>query len=271
MGQQMDYVNLPEQAALISATAEELFGKQILGIYLYGSFVLGGLHPNSDIDILMIINGEMLDSIRKELTKRLLVISGKPGCVEKRPLEVTVICFNDIVPWRFPPKYEYMYGEWLREEIETGKIPQPNYDADLAILLWQARMHSRPLKGAQADMLIPLIPFSEVKKSIRASLDGLISGIKGDERNVLLTLARMWFTLETREICPKNIAAEWAVSKLSDCSATLMKLAGKAYLGECADQWGNLEKEVLILANDIKKELEKYWIRNNVLEREKSS
>ncbi len=38
-----------------------------------------------------------------------------------RPLEVTVINQKDIVPWHFP-KYEFMYGEWLREQFEKEKF-----------------------------------------------------------------------------------------------------------------------------------------------------
>ncbi len=35
-----------------------------------------------------------------------------------RSLEVTVVNRNNVVPWRYPPRYEFMYGEWLREEFE---------------------------------------------------------------------------------------------------------------------------------------------------------
>ena len=38
-----------------------------------------------------------------------------------RPLEVTVINQKDVVPWKFPPKHEFMYGEWLREQFLTSQ------------------------------------------------------------------------------------------------------------------------------------------------------
>lgn len=64
---------------------------------------------------------------------------------------------------------------------------------------------------------------------IKESLPGLIEGIKGDERNVILTLARMWQTVSIDEISLKDAAAEWALSRLSKEYSTLLNLARKAY------------------------------------------
>ncbi|HIZ55177.1 MAG TPA: DUF4111 domain-containing protein [Firmicutes bacterium] len=253
--------NLPKQAIQVMAIAEELFKEQLLGIYLYGSAILGGLHPNSDIDLLIMINGEMAADIRKKITKQLLDISGKIGCMDRRPLEVTVINRQDLIPWQFPPKSAYMYGEWLREGMETGKIPQSFYDPDIAILLWQARTYSVPLKGEPAANFIPFIPYSEIPKAIQTSLPGLISGLKGDERNVLLTLSRMWFTLATGEICPKNVAAAWVRPKLPPDLAPLIEMAEKSYLGECTDKWDHLENETDLLVEFMKNNLK------NILEK----
>lgn len=86
------------------------------------------------MELLIITNGEMQDCIWKELTKRLMAVSGNVGYTDKRPLEVTVINQNDIIPWQFPPKCEYMYGEWLREEMAEGEIPKTCCDPDLAII-----------------------------------------------------------------------------------------------------------------------------------------
>ena len=86
---------------------------------------MNGLRPDSDIDILIITKQELSNSIRADLTKQLLKISGSVGCIEKRPLEVTIINQSDIVPLQFPPKCQYMYGEWLRERWKQENIRKP--------------------------------------------------------------------------------------------------------------------------------------------------
>lgn len=252
---------LIKQIHQVVLIADKLFKMNIIGMYLYGSYVLGRIYQNSDLDILIIIKEKIKYDVRKILTKYLLDISGVIGNYEKIPLEVTIVNLNDIIPLKFPPKYEYMYGEWLREEIESGNIPQPHYDPDLIILLWQARLHSIPLKGEYAEKVIPIIPNKEIQMAIMQSLPTLISNIKGDERNVLLTLSRMWFTLERQDICSKDVAAEWVISKLPDNLAPLMEMACHAYLGKYVDEWDGLEKSTILLVNFMKEKIESF--KNN--------
>lgn len=240
----------------VISTAEALFEVQMLGMYLYGSATMNGLRTHSDIDILIITEWEMSDAARETLTKRLLSVSGRAGCAGKRPLEVAVVNHNDIVPLRFPLKCEYMYGEWLREEMEAGQYPQTFLDPDITVLLWQARKSCITLKGAECEKLIPPIPFYEVRKAIQFSLPALISGFTGDERNVLLTLSRMWFTLETEEITSKDIAAEWVIPKLPAKFSPLLHTAKEAYLGNLSDEWGSVEKEAAALVNFMKERIE---------------
>lgn len=249
--------NIPSQALQVLDIIEKLFENQFIGIYLYGSAILGGLHNNSDVDILVIINGPMSEAMRSELTKQLMLISGKIGHSDKRPLEVTVVNLNDVVPWRFPLKYEYMYGEWLREQMEAGGIPQAYYDPDAAILLWQARSYSLALKGPEVMKIIEPIPKKDIQKAIKYSLPNLIASVKGDERNVLLTLARMWFTTSTGQICSKDAAAEWAIPRLPQKLSLLLEIARKAYLGECEDCWNDLEADTALLITFMKQSIEK--------------
>lgn len=244
-----------EQIEQVISTVQELLAEHVLAIYLYGSSVLGGLQINSDIDILVIIDEKITDTIRVKLTKELLLISGTICCKDKRPLEVTILNRNDIISQQFPPRYEYMYGEWLRGEIEAGTIPQSNYDADLIILLWQARKYSIVLKGQSALDLIPIISEDEVIRAIQNSLPSLLEGMMGDERNALLTLARMWYTLENHDLCAKNIAGEWTLERLPKSFKPLMELAVKGYLGECEDNWSSKKSEVLLLADFIIKHI----------------
>ena len=87
----------------------------------------------------------MTGAERKALTKVLLAHFGPVGRMEKRPFEVTVV-FNAAAAV-FPPVCEYMYGEWLRGTLESGKIPGAYVDPDLALLLWQAQTYGEPLYG----------------------------------------------------------------------------------------------------------------------------
>lgn len=246
-----------KQIGQVLRTADSLLHDSILGIYLHGSATLNRLRPDSDIDILIITAKDLSDWEREHLTRQLLDISGPVGCPGKRPLEIAIIALNDIRPWRFPPRCDYMYGEWLREEMEAGHSPQACHDPDVTILLWQARQSSRTLQGAESRELIPDIPFHDIKKAMHSSLPGLVVSLKGDERNVLLTLSRMWFTLETMEIATKDVAAEWVLPKLPEEFVHHMKRARQAYLGNLADDWETRDKEARALALFMQEHIER--------------
>lgn len=215
--------------------AHKIFAADLQAIYLYGSAVVEGLRPYSDIDLLLITNRRMTVCKRKDLTQQLLQISGCVGDKSKRPLEVTVVCSADLMPFAMPPRCDYMYGEWLRDEMENGVVPQPFADADNDVLLWQARRHSHALYGEPAEKVLPPIPFTQIQKAILESLPALISGLDGDERNVLLTMARMWYTLAKENICSKNAAAAWAKPKLPAPQAAVLEQAQQDYLNGTED------------------------------------
>lgn len=96
---------IPKEAIQALKTIAELLDNMLIGVYLYGSAVMGGLRMNSDVDILVITNQSLSEKTRRNLTNRLMLISGKIGNIkDMRPLEVTVINQKDIVPWHFPPQ-----------------------------------------------------------------------------------------------------------------------------------------------------------------------
>lgn len=248
---------VPVEAEPVRVVAEALFGGQLIGVYLYGSAMLGGLQKSSDVDLLIILKEPLSEPKRRELTDQLLRLSGRPGDRDAgRPLEVTVICRAEVAPWRFPPKCEYLYGEWLREQIEAGEIPKAGYDPDVAVLLWQARRYSLPLTGPAAETVIDPIPMRDIREATRRSLPGLMANLKGDERNVLLTLARMWVTAETGALYAKDAAAAWVCPRLPQQYAALLETARAAYLGEKKDCWSGLETETEALADFLRRSVE---------------
>ncbi|MGL5675447.1 MAG: nucleotidyltransferase domain-containing protein [Cellulosilyticaceae bacterium] len=64
-------INIPKEATEAASVLERLLENQLIGIYLYGSAILGGLHVNSDVDILALCKESLSEAIRGELTKNL--------------------------------------------------------------------------------------------------------------------------------------------------------------------------------------------------------
>ncbi|QPP50215.1 MULTISPECIES: aminoglycoside adenylyltransferase family protein [unclassified Halomonas] len=199
--------------------------------------------------MLAIISQPPDEPVRRRLVEALMRVSGSPANDgSPRPLEVTLLCRESLVPWRYPPRSEQVYGEWLRDEFAQGRIPPATTDPDLALVLTTARQASLALCGPELAELIAPIPEADLRRAIVDSLPGLIDGLPGDERNVLLTLARMWMTLETGEIAPKDVAAAWALERLPAELQTEMALARRGYLDGDGGDWPQRMPQVEALA-----------------------
>jgi predicted nucleotidyltransferase len=114
------------QAQHIVRLVRDVFGRDVLGAYLHGSAVLGGLRPTGDLDILVVIARPTTATERRALVEGLLDVSGaRARGGPARPVELSVVVEGDIKPWRYPPRQEFLYGEWLRDADEQAGAPPP--------------------------------------------------------------------------------------------------------------------------------------------------
>jgi hypothetical protein len=144
---------------------------------------------------------------------------------------------TDLEAPAFPARAEFVYGEWLRDAFEAGQLPMPVRDPEYTLVLAQARREAFSLFGPGAEELLPPIPSEHVRRAMRDALPGLLDGLHGDERNVVLTLARMWRTAATGEFVAKDAAATWAAAQMPNREADTLIHAREAYLGKVKDDW----------------------------------
>ncbi|MHC5904319.1 aminoglycoside adenylyltransferase family protein [Streptomyces sp. S6] len=201
----------------------------LLGVYLHGSAVLGGLRPDSDIDVLGVVRRSLTERQRQVLVDELLAVSGQDGY---RYVELTVVVQEDVRPWRYPPVCDFLYGDWLRGEFERGVLPVPEASHDLAPLLTMVLQGDAPLFGPPPAALLDPVPHADLLRGITAGVPQLMADLEHDTRNVLLTLARIWMTLSTGVVGAKDEAARWAGERLPVEHRGVLGRARRAYLGE---------------------------------------
>ncbi|QPC41965.1 DUF4111 domain-containing protein [Kaustia mangrovi] len=244
---------IPVEAEHALHILRDSLGTSLLAAYLHGSAVTGGLRPSSDVDVLAVIDRQTTHAMRKALTAALMTISKPPGGSDgPRPLELVVFNRNDLAAPTYPLRSEFVYGEWLRGAFEAGEVPEPGTDPEMTVLLAQARRTARTLTGPEVTELLPVVPQADLNRAMADALPGLLETLEGDERNVLLTLARMWHTAETGEIVPKDVAAEWAVCRLPAGPASLIGHARKVYLGMAKDDWSTRRHDTRHVAGDLR-------------------
>jgi len=229
----------PAEALAALRIVEDLFEASLLAVYLHGSAVSGGLRPHSDVDLLVVTDQPVTDAMRRSLLAALMQISGRHPAPLAGPrcIELMVFLKADLSASAYPMRSELVYGEWLRGAFEAGEIPMPVTDPELTLVAAQARQEARALVGPAAEKLLPLIPDAHIRRAMRDVLPSLLANLTGDERNVLLMLARMWRTAATGEFVTKDTAAEWAIPRLPEPIAEVLIRARDDYLGRGNDTW----------------------------------
>ncbi|MDQ0954958.1 putative nucleotidyltransferase [Streptomyces phaeochromogenes] len=224
----------------------DVLGHEVAGVCLHGSAVLGGLRPDSDLDVLVVARRRTTERDRRRLLHGLLGISGRGARsgAPARPVELVVVAQGDVRPWRYPPRCEFLYGEWLREEFERGEVPAPAVMPDLAPLITMALLGDTPLFGPSPARLLDPVPHEDLRRAIVAGVPELLTDLASDTRNVLLTLARVWTTLATGTVTSKDAAASWVLDRLPDRHRPVVARARTLYLegrGSLADPADSVE------------------------------
>lgn len=228
-----------------------VLGDGMVGAYLHGSAALGGLRPHSDLDLFVVAARRLPGRERRALVDGLLELSRHPARDGLRPVELTVVVQSAVRPWRHPPEREFQYGEWLRGEYERGLVPAPEPDPDLAPLITMVLLANRPLAGPPpADVLDP-VPRGDLVRTMTGGVPALLADLESDTRNVVLTLARVWSTVATGRIMPKDAAAEWALPRLPVEHRPVLARARAIYLGDENDHWDDLRPRLRPLADHV--------------------
>ena len=242
--------------AAIRVVRRGLVDAEIVGFYLYGSAVAGGLRPDSDLDLFVVTDRRLTTVEKARIVEGLLPISDRHARPPTwRPIEVTIVAEPEVRPWRYPARMELQYGEWLRDAFRSGTIqPQPAENPDLGVVITMVRQTGRALIGADASDVLDAVPRSELVRGMVDGVPSLLSDLDDDTRNVLLTLARIWTTVTTGEIRSKDGAADWALSRLPEAYRPTMARARDLYRsGGYGDPWD--EEAVRPLADHLVREI----------------
>ncbi|MGQ7260632.1 DUF899 family protein [Vreelandella sp. V005] len=106
---------IPDEARQAQPIVEDVLGESIVGIYLFGSAVVGSLKRNSDVDILMAVNNSPTQKQREALVAQLMMVSRAP--LEKINQYKTRMGWT--IPWY--SSYESDFNEDVSATTDEGE------------------------------------------------------------------------------------------------------------------------------------------------------
>jgi streptomycin 3"-adenylyltransferase len=248
-----------EQIAHVVETLREVLGENLIGAYLHGSAVLGGLRAQSDVDVLAVSNRQTTPDEKRRIVGRLLALSGTDSAAAPpRPVELTLVIWSEIRPWRYPPTMDFQYGEWWREEFERGELEPwgSRTNPDLAQLVTMVLLGGAALIGPSPHQVFDPVPDEDFIDALVADIGALMDDLDSDTRNVVLTLARIWSGVVTGAIQSKDGAAEWALPRLAPEHRVVLARARGNYLGTEEERWDDLQGRIRPFAEAVVAEVE---------------
>ncbi len=214
----------------ITAFLCENIGEKLIGVYLHGSLALGCFNPaQSDLDLLVLTLEPLGDEAARAVLTRLLALSGQP-----RPVEISSLCYAQIVPWRHPTPYDLHFSETHRAYLTAllaqpgAPLPVPGVDADLAAHFTVLQARGRCLYGAPIASLPLAVPWADYLDSLRQDFawaraaGGVYAVLNG---------CRTWAAVEAGLVLSKAEGAVWAEPRLPTPLRRIVRAAARGYAG----------------------------------------
>jgi len=219
---------------------EEIFGDELLGVYLHGSVALGCYGPHSDVDVLVAIARPSTPDEQRRLGELCAGVSRASWDDSHCLLELDVVVPSRL--WRYPPPVEFHYGESLREAFARGETRPWREDTwtDLACALAIAHTSGVVLAGKPVADVLPPVPLEDYRAAIRVDRQWCFDHLDTHRLHVVLSLPRVWAGLETTEVHSKASAAEWALPRLPEELRPVLRHALAVYLGKAQESWRGL-------------------------------
>lgn len=219
---------------------------QLEGVYLHGSLAMGCFNPDrSDIDILAVTRERLTIEAQQQLATAMLTLSKSPS-----PIEISVQHLTQLRPWRYPPPFDFHFGESWRGRYETelagrrcrGECDEVRTDIDLAAHITVVRARGVALYGPPASELFPPVPPQDYLAAIVDDVRWAFAEPDRDPGYAILNVCRVYRYLVTGEVCSKDEGGTWAMSVVPREYRALVAQALGEYRGKVA---GSLDRTAM--------------------------
>lgn len=211
------YPDVNEILNVLFSSVKEILGDQFVGMYLYGSLANGDFDEHSDIDVLIVTNGELSESTfsaLQELHKRI----NKMDSPWATQIETSYIPRTALR--RFDPANK-LHPHMDRGENEV--LHMMSHETDWIVQRHLSRERGIVIEGPDLKSLIDPVSPDDLRQAVVSVLplwtqpilaDPSLIHKRGYQSYCVLTLCRMLYTLKHGEILSKAAAAKWALENL---------------------------------------------------------
>jgi len=208
--------------------AQSVLGKQFVGMLLYGSLASGEFDDASDVDVLVVTDGDLSG----ETLAALAALHTRLAQGESRWAVQLEISYIPLAALR---RHDPAHATHPRLDRGQGeKLYWMAHDVDWVVQRYALRERGLVVAGPPPASLIDPVSPDELRAAMRPLLarreqflrdHAKDLDFRGYQSYVVLTVCRMLYTLEHGTVVSKPVAARWALTALGERWAGLIERA----------------------------------------------
>ncbi len=233
--------------------------ENFLGLYIHGSWAMGGFNPDrSDVDLLVVVKNSLDIATQCKLAKFLLAISYDPY-----PIEVSFLTQKQLENWTHPSPYEFHYSEGWRQSFEQQLLTDQyeainndhKVDPDLAAHLTILNHRGIRWEGPPIDDVFPVIPRTHYLSSILADFQDCLKNVEAEPVYCVLNLIRVYWYVKEEVISSKLEAGEYGLTSFPQEYKETIRKVVESYQGNRVREFH--KEELTSIRDYIQSEVEK--------------
>jgi hypothetical protein len=201
-------------------------GATLVGVYLHGSFALGGADSDSDVDFLVVINNDLDDEQEQEIRDlhRRLATDGRHWSGH---LEGSYAPIDEL------RRYDPARPPWLYVNNGASEMERDTHD-NSAVVRWILRKGGIALTGAPAASLVDELPRGALATETRATLADWRAFVEDEphaldnaweQTHAVTQHCRFLFAVEHHAVATKPQAVRWAIDRVGPQWSSLLERA----------------------------------------------
>ncbi len=196
--------------------SRNILGENLVGVYLHGSAVLGCFNEKkSDIDLLVVVNDEISDEIKKEYMD-MVVMRNKDA--PDKGIEMSIVKKAVCKPFVYPTPFELHFSAAHLEWYNTNPLDyidkMKGTDKDLAAHVTIIYHRGRCLYGKAIQDVFENVKDEFYIDSIWTDVSGAEDEIQINPVYITLNLCRVLAYVKDRVILSKQEGGNWGIANL---------------------------------------------------------
>lgn len=171
----------------------ELFGDNLIGIYLHGSGAMGCFQPQkSDLDLILVVEREIPDAVKLEFMRHVAAWNGEAPA---KGIELSIVKETYCKPFVYPTPFELHFSQshvqWYRENPLDYIDKMKGVDRDLAAHFTIIDRYGIVLFGKPVSEVFGPVPREDYIDSIMSDIENAKEDILENPVYVILNLCRV--------------------------------------------------------------------------------